>query len=117
MLDDRTQRQRREEGEGPDDNDSPHQQTNPEGPVRRERAAGRRDLLLRGQAAGDRQGWDDEPETSNQHRQAQEKVVPGCVDADSREGTAVVFRSTRKRVEELAETMRARVVESGDGRS
>src|ERR1700751_1048820 len=115
MLDDGTQRQRRKEGESSDDNDGPHQQTHPEGPMRWKCAAGRGHLLFGRQTAGNGQGWDDEPKTSNQHRQAQEKVVPGCVDADSGEGTAVVFRSTRKRVEEFAETMRARVVEIGDG--
>ena len=83
MLDDRPQRERREERQGADDQDGADQQADEQ----TARASGKcplvdRHLLLGRQAAGGGQQRNEKQEAADQHRQADRQVVPGRVGAD-----------------------------------
>ena len=116
MLDDRPERQRREECQRADDDDRADQQPDEQRPVRRQRAARHRDVLLGGQAAGGGQQRNEEQEAADQHRQADGQVVPGRVGADAGERAAVVAGAAGVGVEDLGEAVRTAVVQVRRGR-
>src|SRR5262245_11187138 len=109
LLDDRSQRERRDEGERPNDDDDADQHRDEERRVRRERPGARRHELLPRQRAGDGERGDGEPVARHQQRDAAEQVVEGNVGVEAREGAAVVVAHGAEGVEDLAEPVRARV--------
>src|SRR5712671_4833949 len=68
MLDDGSERERREECQSADDHDHAHDQADKQAAGGREGSGGRRNGFLGGERAGDRHGWNDHPEPADEHR-------------------------------------------------
>ena len=117
MLDDRTQRDAGKERQRADHDYGRHQQAHEERAMCRQRAGRCRHSLLRGQAARRRQRRNDEQEPPEQHREAERQVVPGRVGGDAGERAAVVPGAARVRIQNLAEAVRAAVVQVRDRRA
>src|SRR5215470_10406489 len=96
MLDHGSERECRNEGQRANEDDDTDQEPDKERGVSRKRSAARRDDLLAGQRAGDRQDGDSEPVAPEQHRKSERRVVEGCVRRDSCERAAVVVRGRRE---------------------
>ena len=118
VLDDRTERERREERQRADDDDGRDQQAHEERTVRRQRAGRCR------HHSSWRPGCRQPPATGMMNRnrpnsiaEAERQVVPRRVDGDAGEGAAVVLRRARVRIEHLAEAVRTGVVQVRDRRA
>ena len=116
MLDDRSERQCREEGEAADDQDHADHEADEQPARGREGAGGSRHDLLGRQRAGNRHGRDDHPEAADQHGDGAGDVVPERVAGQAGEGRAVVAGLRGVGIEHLGEAVRARVRHRGDGR-
>src|SRR5580698_6688598 len=75
MLDDRSERQRREEGETADDQDHADHEADEQAAGGRQRAGGRRNRLLACERAGHRHRRHDHEEAADEHRACQGQVV------------------------------------------
>src|SRR5262245_41668058 len=69
MLDDRTERKRREEGQRTNDQDGADEQSDEQRSVRGKCSRGRRDFLLGGEASGRGKQRDQEQESADPHRE------------------------------------------------
>src|SRR5215471_7618183 len=105
VLEKRSQRQRREEGECADDEDHAYEQPGEERGVGGERALARRHHLLAGQGAGQRQQRDHEDVASQPHGGAAHRVVVHGVTGQPGECAAVVAELGRERVQDLTEAV------------
>src|SRR5262249_27939180 len=90
VLDDRSKRERRDEGERAHDDDDADEHGDEQRRVGGQRARARRHDLLPRQRSGDGERGDGEPVARHQHRDAAEQVVEGRVGAEAGEGAAVV---------------------------
>src|SRR5262245_5545933 len=113
VLDDRPQRERRDERERADDDHHADQQRDEERRVGGECSRARRDDLLARQRARDGERRDGEPVARHEHRDAAEQVVEGHVRAQPGEGAAVVVAHRAEGVEDLAEAVRTGVGAAG----
>ena len=113
MLDDRAERQRREEGEAAHDQDDADHEADEQRAVGRKGAGrGRNDLLGR-QRTRDGDHRHDHQEAADEHREADGRVVEERVRTDPGERRAVVAGRRRIGIEDLAEAVRAGVGGTG----
>ena len=106
VFQDRSQAQRREEGERAEDHDHADQQHGKQRGIHREGAGRRRHALLLRQVAGQGQHGNHHEEPADEHVPAHRDVVPP-VGAQAGEGRAVVARARNEGVEDLGEPVRA----------
>src|ERR1700680_755076 len=106
VLDDRRQRQHREEGQGGDDQDHAQEQRHEQRRVHREGAGRGRHRFLGRQVAGDRQHRHDHQETPDEHGDPEGPVVPGRVGAQAAERRAVVAGHRGEGADELRQAAR-----------
>src|SRR5512140_864662 len=116
VLHDGSERESREEREGAYDQDHADEEHDEHGPVHRERADRLGDFLLRRERSRDAEERDDHQEAPEEHRDAQRHVVEVGIRVQSGERTAVVSRGARKRIENLRQAVRTRVVQTGEAR-
>ena len=116
MLDDRSERERREEGQAADDQDHADDQADEQAAGGRERAGRWRNRFLLRERAGDRHGRDDHPEAADEHRDGAGDVVEERVAGEAREGRAVVAGLRGVGVEHLGEAVRPGIGHRGDRR-
>src|SRR5262249_35630804 len=114
LLDDRTERERGEEGQAADDHDHADHQTDEQAAGGRKGASRRRNRLLFRERAGDGHGRDDHPEPADQHRDGAGEVVEEDVSAQARERRAVVAGLRGVGIEDLGEAVRPRIVGRGN---
>src|SRR3984957_838906 len=107
MLDDRPERQRREEGETADDQDHADEEAYQQAAGGRQRAGRRRDRLLAGQRACQRHRRHDHEEAADEHRTRQGQVVEEGVAGEAREGRAVIAGRRGIGIEHLGEAVRS----------
>src|ERR1700720_623091 len=113
MLDDGSQRQAGQKVERPHEQHRAEKQ-NDEGKSSHRKSSGTGGgNFLAPERTGHGHDRNNHPETADQHGQADRRVVPRSVRAQSGEGTAVVAIGGTERVENLAESMRSVVVQSG----
>src|SRR5271157_52449 len=114
MLQDGPEGQRGEEVQ-PRENDDRNDEQDHEGRrVRGKGADARRDGRLGAQAPGDGEHRYDDDESADQHRDGERHVVEDRVDCQARESAPVVPDSRRIRVQDLRQSVRALVVQSGE---
>src|SRR6185295_14645783 len=116
MLDDGSERQRREESKAADDENHADDQADEQTARGRERAGGRGHGFLRRERTGDGQRRDDHPETPNQHRNATGDVIEQRVAGETCERRAVVTGLGGVGIKHLGEAVRTRVRHRGHGR-
>src|SRR5579875_733065 len=109
VLDQRTERQRRQEGERPHDEHDADQQRDEERGVRGQRARPHGHELLLRERARDGERRDREPVARGEHLHPPEEVVEGGVGVEAGEGAAVVVPHRAERVEDLGEAVGSRV--------
>src|SRR5580693_8821450 len=109
LLDDRAEGYGGEERQRPDDQHHPGEQADEHRRVGAERAGRGGYGFLGGQGAGQREYRDHDGEPAQEQPEGVDDVVEGGVDADTREGRAVVVGHRGEVVEDLGETVRARV--------
>src|SRR5262245_61596299 len=100
VLDDRPQAEGREESQGADDHDDPHQQGREQRAPRGKRPGAGGSSLFPGQDPRDRERGDDHPEPADQHGQAEGGVVPGRIRVQAAERRAVVSGAAGEGVED-----------------
>src|SRR5579872_6655586 len=113
VLDDRAERQHRQEAQRPQDDDHGHQPQHKLHRVGGQCPRARGHDFLRGQGSRDREHRDNLPEPPQPHHDRADVVVERGVAVHPRERAAVVVAHRRKRVENLAEPVRARVRYAG----
>src|SRR6185437_2950697 len=116
VLDDRPERQRREEGETADDQDHADDEAHEQAAGGRERAGRWRDRLLLRERARDRHRRHDHEEAADEHRAGERQVVEEGVAGQACESRAVVAGRGSKGVEHLGETVRAGIGHRGHRR-
>src|SRR5215472_1892780 len=116
VLEKWAQRERRKERQGADDEDHADQQASEQRSIGGERAPARRHDLLAGQRASQRQQRDHEQEASDPHVGSAHRVVVDGVPGQAGESAAVVAELRGERVQDLAESVRARVERSLEAR-
>src|SRR6185437_784865 len=116
MLDDRTERQRREEGQTADDQDHADDEADEQAAGGRQRAGRGRDRLLAGQGSRQRHRRHDHEETADEHRTGQRQGVEEGIAGEAAERRAVVARGRREGIEHLGKTMRPGIGHRGHRR-
>src|SRR5579859_1185120 len=116
MLDNRPQRQRREEGQSADDQDHADDEADEQAARGRERATGRRHRLLLGKRTSDRHGRHHHEEAADEHRDTPGDVVERDVAGKAGEGRAVVAGLRGIGIEHLGEPVRAGIGHRGHRR-
>src|SRR5215831_4116457 len=101
MLDDRTKRERRKEGEAADDHDHPDDEPDEQAAGRREGSGGSRDRLLGYERTGDRHCRNDHPEAADEHRDCPREIVEHRVGGDASESRSVVVGARSVEIEHL----------------
>src|SRR5579875_1924331 len=109
VLDQRTERQRRQEGERPHDEHDADQQRDEKRGVRGQRARPHGHELLLRERARDGERRDREPVARGEHLHPPEEVVEGGVGVEAGGGAAVVVPHRAERVEDLGEAVGSRV--------
>src|SRR5713101_6068421 len=116
VLDDRSERQRREEGQTADDEDHADNQANEQAAGRRQRAGRRRYGLLAGERASHRHRRHDHEEAADEHRYPTRNVVEKDVAGEARESRAVIAGLRGVGIEHLGEAVRAGIGHRGNRR-
>src|ERR1700730_5560940 len=106
-LDDRPERERREEGETADDQDYADDQADEQAARRRQGAGRRRNRLLAGERTRHRHRRNDHEEAADKHRTRQREIIEEGVAAKTREGRTVVAGRRGVGIQHLRKTMRA----------
>src|SRR5664279_2230214 len=109
VLDDRPERERREEGQTADYQDHADDQADEEAAGGRECAGRRGDALFLRERAGDRHGRDDHEEAPDEHRDRAGDVEEHRVGRNTREGRSVIAGARGVQIEHLQEAVRARI--------
>src|SRR5256886_11587112 len=110
VLDDRTECERGEESQRPDDDDDADEQHDEKRSVGREGAQAFRHRFLTDERAGHRHRGNDHQETPSEHRQTETHVVPGRICVQAGKGGTIVARGAAISVENLTEPVRASVI-------
>src|SRR6201996_2742595 len=116
MLDDRAERECREESEAANDQDDADDEADEQAARGRERAHRRRDRLLLRERARDRHRRHDHEEAADEHRTRERQVVEEGVAGETRKGRAVVAGRRGIGVEHLGEAMRSGIGHRGHRR-
>ncbi|ENN88782.1 hypothetical protein RHSP_23431 [Rhizobium freirei PRF 81] len=116
MLDDRSERERREEGQAANDQDRSDQQTDEERTVGREGAGRGGNRLLGDERTGNRERRHDDQEAADEHDDTERGVVPWSIGRQTSKGRTVIRRCGTVGIEDLREAVRAGIADSGDRR-
>ena len=116
LLDDRAERECREEGEAADDHDHADNEADEQTARGRECAGRCRHRFFGGERAGNRHGRDDHPEPADAHRDRAGEIVEHRVGAEPGESGAIVAGLRGVRVEDFGEAVRPGIVHCGDRR-
>src|SRR6266850_2377174 len=103
VLDDRSQSQRREEGEAADDQDHADDEADEQAAGGRQRAGRGRDRLLGGKRARQRHRRHDHEEAADEHRTGERQIVEEGIAGQAAEGRAVVAGRGREGIQHLGE--------------
>src|SRR6202047_374780 len=116
VLDDRAERERREEGETADDQDHADDQADEQAARGRQRAGRRRDRLLARQRTRDRHGRHDHEEAADEHRDSPGDVIERGVAGEAGEGRAIIAGLRGVGIKDLGEAVRPRIGHRGHRR-
>src|SRR6267378_4933978 len=116
MLDDRTERERREEGETANDQDHADDEADEQAARGRQRAGRRWNRLLAGQRTRQRHRRDDHEEAADEHRTGERHVVEEGVAGQPGESRTVIAGCRRIGIEHFGEAMRAGIRHRRDSR-
>src|SRR5712675_1929797 len=109
VLDDRTERERREEGEAADDQDHADHQADEQAARGRQRAGRRWDRFLARQRARQRHRRHDHEEAADEHRTRKGHIIEEGVAGEAGEGRTVIAGRRGIGIEHFSEPVRARV--------
>src|SRR2546423_13415017 len=112
MLDDRTQRERREECQSTDDENDANEKSDEQRRSDRERTHGFRHDFALGEKARERERRNDHGETTDYCRDAERGVVEVAATRQAREGASIVGEGRRIGVQNLGESVWAGVVQT-----
>src|SRR6202167_2139196 len=116
MLDDRSERQRREEGETADDQDHADHEADEQATGGRQRASGGRNRLLARERACQRHRRHDHEEAADEHRARQGQVEEEGVAGEAGERRAVIARRRGIGIERLGKAVRSGICHRGHRR-